>query len=235
MSRSGRQTRVTLRCLRDDLGLDLPTVDVDLGGLDHPLLGEARRIAPAAPQGQKRILAIAHPLVYRLRHARWRGATWLESEAARFWLLAGAKRAEGSQDDAYEVFESLHAAGKLLPTADDRLRHELERSARVLDGARRDIPLALEDAAAQREEDVAITLGDLVNARLLVSDDGGEVWVAIATRTTDGSFVREPLRALLFAEVMEAAGAEVSEPRADWPSGALKWFEVARLGLRDSI
>jgi hypothetical protein len=68
-----------------------------------------------------------------------------------------------------------------------------------------------------------------------MSDDGGEVWVAIATRTTDGSFVREPLRALLFATALEAAGAEVSEPRADWPSGALKWFEVARLGLRELV
>jgi hypothetical protein len=235
MSRSGRSTRVTLRCLREDLGLDLPTLDVDLGGLDHPLLAEARRVAPAAPQGQKRILAIAHPLVYRLRHGRWRGATWLESEAARFWLLAGAQRAEGSQDDAYEVFESLHRSGTLLPTHDDRLRHELERNARVLEDARSDIPLALEDASAQRGQDVAITLGELVDARLLVSDDGDEVWVAIATRTTDGTFVREPLRDLLFAAVLEAAGAEVSEPRADWPSGALKWFEVARLGLREPV
>jgi hypothetical protein len=235
VSRSGRQTRVTLRCLVDDLELDLPTLDVDLGGLDHPLLAETRRVTPTSPQGQKRILAIAHPLVYRLRHGRWRGATWLESEAARFWLLAGAQRAEGSQDDAYEVFESLHRAGKLLPTGDDRRRHDLERNARVLEAARSDIPLALEDAAAQRGEDVAITLGELVDARLLVSDDGDEVWVAIARRTTDNTFVREPLRDLLFAIAMEAAGAEVTEPRADWPSGALKWFEAARLGLRDPV
>jgi hypothetical protein len=82
---------------------------------------------------------------------------------------------------------------------------------------------------------VAITLGGLVNARLLVSDDGDEVWVAMATRTTDGGFVREPLRDLLFAAVLEAAGAEMAEPRADWPAGALKWFEVARLGLRDAV
>jgi hypothetical protein len=134
----------------------LPALDIDLGGIDHPLLAEARRVAPAAPQGQKRILAVAHPLVYRLRHGRGRGATWLKSEAARFWFLAGARRAEGSQDDAYEVFESLHRAGTLLPTSDDRLRHELERNACL-------------------------------------------------------------------------------SPGRDWPSGALKWFEVTRLGLREPV
>jgi hypothetical protein len=59
------------------------------------------------------------------------------------------------------------------------------------------------------------------------------VWVAIATRAADGAFVEERLRDVLFAIVFEAARAEISEPRPDWPSGALEWFEVARLGLRE--
>ena len=79
-TRPARRTRVTLRCVRDDL--DLPPVKLDLGSLDYPLVAEARRVAPSAPRGQKRILSIEHPLAYRLRHGRWRGATWLESEAA---------------------------------------------------------------------------------------------------------------------------------------------------------
>lgn len=87
-ARTARRTRVTLRCLREDLGLERPPVEVDLPGLDHPLIAEARRLAPAAPRGQKRILSIEHPLVYRLRHGRWRGATWLEADDARFWFLA---------------------------------------------------------------------------------------------------------------------------------------------------
>src|SRR5215211_7815647 len=69
-TRRTRRTRVTLRCVREDLELGIPPVEVDLGALDHPLVAEARRVAPAAPRGQKRILAIEHPLVYRLRHAR---------------------------------------------------------------------------------------------------------------------------------------------------------------------
>jgi hypothetical protein len=35
-----------LRCLRDDLAVELQPVEVDLGGLDHPLTAEARRLAP---------------------------------------------------------------------------------------------------------------------------------------------------------------------------------------------
>src|SRR4051812_15076907 len=85
-----RRARPTLRCLRHDLALELPSLEVDLGGLHHPLVAEARRLAPTAPHGQQRILSIEHPLIYRQKHGRWRGATWLEADAARFWLCAGA-------------------------------------------------------------------------------------------------------------------------------------------------
>jgi hypothetical protein len=214
-----RRARPTIRCLRDDLGIGLPTVDVDLGSIEHPLMEEARRVAPTAPQGQKRILAIDHPLVYRLRHGRWRGATWLEEDAARFWLLAGALRAAGSRQDAYAAFVALHEAGELLPSEDDQLRDVLERDARVLAAARADAAPALVAAAAAPDRDLAIRFRELVDARLLVSAAGDEVWVAIATCAADGAFVADGLRELLFAIVFEAAGAEVSEPRPDWPSG----------------
>jgi hypothetical protein len=111
-----RRTRVTLRCLLDDLKLEIPPVEVDLGRLDHVLVDEARRLTPTAPRGQKRILSIEHPLVYRVRHGRWRGATWLETDATRFWLCAGAQREEGSGEDAYEQFATLHRASGCCPT-----------------------------------------------------------------------------------------------------------------------
>ena len=38
---------------------------------------------------------------------------------------------------------------------------------------------------------------------------------------------------MLFRLVFDTSEAEVWEPRADWPSGELAWFEVARLGLRE--
>ena len=79
-TRRTRRTRVPLHCVREDLALGIPPVEVDLGASRHA----------AAPRGQKRILAIEHPLVYRLRHGRWCGATWLETEEGRFLLCAGA-------------------------------------------------------------------------------------------------------------------------------------------------
>jgi hypothetical protein len=233
-ARPERRARPTIRGLRDDLRIELPTVDIDLGSIEHLLMDEARRVAPTAPRGQKRILAIDRPLVYRLRHGRWRGATWLEDEAARFWLLASAQRAAGSLGDAYEVFVALHEAGELLPSEDDQLRDVFERDARVLAPARAEAPSALVAAAAP-ETDVVIRFGELVSARLFLSAAEDEIWIAIATRAADGAFVAHGLRELLFAIVFDAAGAEVWEPRADWPSGPLEWFEVERLGLREPI
>jgi hypothetical protein len=232
-TRPARRTRVTIRCVREDLGLDLPSVEVDLGSLDHPLVAEARRVAPAAPRGQKRILAIAQPLVYRIRHGRWRGATWLETDERRFWLCAGALREEGSGEDAYEVFAALHETGRLLPDADDHLRDALERNARIIDAAAAAIPGVLASALARPGRDVATVFGDLVDARLHATAAGDEIWVAIATQAAEGRFVDERLRDVLFRLVFDAAEAELWEPRADWPSGELAWFEVARLGLRE--
>ena len=76
-----RRARPTLRCLTEDLGLGIPGLGDDLGGLDHPWIAELRRIAPRSPQGQKRILSIAQPLVYRLRVSSARGVTWVDEEA----------------------------------------------------------------------------------------------------------------------------------------------------------
>lgn len=232
-SRPARRTRVTLRCVREDLGLVVPPVEVDLGNLDHPLVAEARRLASSAPRGQKRILSIEHPLIYRLRHGRWRGATWFETEEARFWLCAGAHREEGSGEDAYERFAALHGAGRLLPDDDDRLRDALERNARIIDAAHGAIPNALKEALARRGHDVTVCFGELVDARLHATAAGDEIWIAIATQAADRRFVDERLRDVLFRLVFDAAGAELWEPRADWPLGELAWFEVARLGLRE--
>lgn len=161
------------------------------------------------------------------------GATWLETYNRRLWLCAGALSEEGSGDDAYELFAALHAAGRPLPDADDHLRDALERNARISDAAATAIPGALDSALARHGRDIAIRLGELVDARLHATVSGDEIWVAIATQASDDRFVDERLRDVLFRLVFEAAEAELWEPRADWPLGALAWFEVARLGLRE--
>src|SRR3954463_6991649 len=40
-TRRTRRTRITLRCVREDLELDIPAVEVDLGARDHALVAEA--------------------------------------------------------------------------------------------------------------------------------------------------------------------------------------------------
>jgi hypothetical protein len=88
---ASRRARPTVRSLIDDLGIELPGLDIDLGDLDHPLLEEARRLAPTSPQGQKRILAIDHPLVYRIRVSDYRSVTWVDEEHDIVWLCAARR------------------------------------------------------------------------------------------------------------------------------------------------
>lgn len=102
-----------------------------MGATDHPILDEARRIAASAPRGQKRILSIDRPLIYRLRHSNLRGATWLDEQRNVLWVLAVEAREEGSDEDAFAYVAELHATGRLLPAEDDELR----RVAVVVDDA----------------------------------------------------------------------------------------------------
>jgi len=107
-----RRARPTIRCVIEDLGLELPGLDTDLGELDDAWIAELRRIAATSPTGQKRILAIDHPLVYRLRVSSERGATWVDEDGV-VWLCAVRRREEGSDDDAFAWFAELHQDGRL--------------------------------------------------------------------------------------------------------------------------
>lgn len=112
---ASRRARLTVRCLVDDLGIELPGLDMDLGDIDHPLLEEVRRLAPTSPQGQKRILAIDHPLVYRIRVSDYRVVTWVDEEYDIVWLYAARRREEGSEEDAYRYFQHLNELGEPAP------------------------------------------------------------------------------------------------------------------------
>ena len=188
----GRQVRVTLRCLQEDLGTPVPEDTVDLGELDHPLLAEARRLAPTAPQGQRRIEAIAPPpLVFRLRHGQWRGAAWVDQETQPtqiFWLVGAALRKAGDRDDAFEHFSRLHVTGTLLPSPDDKVRLRLEAAARTLDRWTADLGKLLKVADRSPEVEHAGVLGDFVSATIYkrVCDGYDEYWLALKVQVSGG-------------------------------------------------
>jgi hypothetical protein len=228
-----RRGRPTIRCLVEDLGIELSGLAVDIGELDNPWLAELRRIAPTTPVGQKRILSIDHPLVYRIRVSSGRGAIWLDGEGV-VWLCAVRRREEGSDDDAFKWFLELHRAGRLLPTGDDRLRDKAEealRSFRRLSGAFFDL---VEGARHNPGTESDADLDGWLPGRALAyrSEEVEEIWCAISVRAVDGNFIRAEVRDLLFAALEERLAPAVFEARGDWPTGDVGWFETVRLGLR---
>jgi hypothetical protein len=220
--------------------MPVPEDTVDLGELDHPLLAEARRLAPNAPQGQKRIEAIAPPpLVFRLRHGQWRGAAWVDQEAQPtqiFWLVGAALRKAGDRDDAFEHFSRLHVAGTLLPNSDDKVRLRLEAAARTLDRCTADLGKLLEVADRSPQVEHAGVLGDCVSATTYkrVCDGYDEYWLALKVQVSGGGpTVPSSLREVLFASAQEMVGAEQADAVYAWPTDrTLSGHEIARLYVR---
>lgn len=156
-----RRARPTLRCLEEDLGIPLPDLTIDLGEVDHPLLKETRRVAPESPKGQKRILSIPEPLVYRIRHSGFRGATWLDEPTGVVWLCAVERREQDSDDDAFAHFLKLHESGRLLPSDADRLRDRTEGALRLFNRLARELLDELAAAMAAPAKERAPTLNGL--------------------------------------------------------------------------
>ncbi len=228
-----RRARPTIRCLIEDLGIELPDLTTDLDGLDNAWIAELRRIAPTSPAGQKRILSIDHPLVYRLRLSAERGATWVDEEGV-VWLCAVRRREEGSDDDAFEWFAELHRDGRLLPTDDDRLRNQAEEALRLFRRLRADLFELVDRARGVTGTEHASDLDHWLPSRVLVylSDGVEEIWCAISVRAADGNFIRPEMRDLLFAALEEHLEPAIFEARNDWPTGDVGWFEAVRLGMR---
>lgn len=189
--------------------------------------------SPRSP-GQKRILSIEHPVVYRLRHSTQRGLTWVDTEHRIVWLCAVHRREHGSDDDAYAWFGRLHADGRLLPSADDLLRDRVESVTRLQRGLRTELLRMVDHAVLRAGTEITIDLGHYLPARALVLPGDGveEIWCALSSRATDGSQVRAALRDILFAALESHFPAAVFEVRRDWPGGVLGWWEAVRLGLR---
>jgi hypothetical protein len=99
--------RPTVRCLTDDLGLKIPTIDDPLDEFDHPLLRKANQQFAEPSSSRERISSIDAAVLFKVKAQRWRGAVWIDA-TGRPWMVAAGWREEGSQDDFYEALG--HAA-----------------------------------------------------------------------------------------------------------------------------
>ncbi|HUY05718.1 MAG TPA: hypothetical protein VMU99_00455 [Acidimicrobiales bacterium] len=214
--------------------MGLPELSVDLGDVEDPWLKELRRVAPHSPRGQKRILSIGSPMMFRLRISNERGATWVDESRNVVWLCAVHRREEGSDDDAFVWFAELHENNQLLPTEDDRLRDRAEAVLRFHKTLTRDLWRFVDAALVDVGQELTTDLGEWLPCRALVRsvDDLQEIWCALSIRGNDGNFVPESQRDLLFAELEQYLHPAIFEARNDWPTGGIQWWEVVRFGVR---
>jgi len=219
----------------EDLRLEIPSLDIDLGSLTDPMLAEARRVAPESPTGQKRILAIRSPLVYRLRHGDRRGATWVDPHEV-LWLLAVEQRKEDSEDDAYDHFAALHRKELLLPTRDDDLRLRAESVAQILFDIRADAIALCTEAIFNLEQGLPFeqvrSLAGLIPGRVrALPGDVREIWLAISVRDVNGDYYPPPWRDLVFATVEDELKPDDWEWVTAFGGEALPWYEIGRIYL----
>lgn len=227
--------RPTIRCLTQDLGIGLPGLDVDLGeDILDALIEELRRVAPESPKGQKRVLSIDDPPVYRIRVSTHRGATWVDEDHRIVWLCAARRREDGSAKDAYAWFADLHAKGELLPNDDDRLRDRAEAAIRLQRRCTVELLEVFDRAHDEVGTEQTANLSGWLPCRMVVIGEGDveEIWCALGIMAVDGTGVIEEMRDLLFAALERHVGPAMFEGRSDWPTGDVEWFEVVRLGIR---
>lgn len=140
-------TRVTLRCLREDLAdgwRDVADRRLAQGSaesltklvheLDHPVIRKAVGDYPLGQEGRverESISGLADPPFWKLKTDRWRGAIYVDPETNQPWLVAAGLRRGGEATDFYANFLTQVGrlgAGHFLPTEEDGelLRREVE-------------------------------------------------------------------------------------------------------------
>lgn len=205
--------RFTLRCLRADLDIDIPTIPRTLDDIEHDLLEEAQLISCGhAPTS--RVSAIDDQVLLKLKPSgRWRGAGWSEGSllTSQMWVVAGGWREDGSPDDFYsDLKRSCQAErrrrngekrdlepGKtcfsqhLNPAEEDFDRLKVDRATQKVRDSERDIP----DLVARARRDVGTVftvtaLGAEVEA-LVLRNGLDELYLAIrvtGSAPTDAHF-----------------------------------------------
>jgi hypothetical protein len=228
--------RPTLRCLRDDLHLPLPTAHIPLDEIDHPVLRKAGDQFAAPDTPHERIVSVDDVVLFKVKTGRWRGAVFCDEprDDALDWLVAAGIREEGAPDDFYAALHTqAHASrqrynaehdkplttntytGPLLPGPDDRDRYLIEAGARL---ARR-LNAILHQLVAGSLRDGHEHAADFPGFRLGVivrSEDGHETYVAIRI----GGSVPKGITALILTRVPGC------EPDAWFPEYALPEREL---------
>lgn len=127
------RVRPTIRCLREDLHLGLPSAQVPLDQLAHPLMDKASEQFADPGTPHDRIRAIDDVVLLKVKIQRWRGAVFTDTPDAdvRTWLVAAGIRAGGRGGLARTVATSssaLSSTAASIPVALRALRARLRRT-----------------------------------------------------------------------------------------------------------
>lgn len=192
-----RRVRPTLRCLSEDLGLQVPPVNVPLDEIEHPLMDKAIQQFEDPSTPRERIRAIDDQALFKVKVNRWRGAVWIDDSEKHPWLLAAGTREDGSPEDFYETlategrrcragYNRAHSSPlrtdthttDLRPNGDDYDRYRAEEAIRFIRRLEATlIDLARASLLNGQEHD-----GHVAGARIGVlvrADDGHETYIAI--------------------------------------------------------
>jgi hypothetical protein len=236
------QVRPTLRCLRDDLQVALPSLLTPLDEVDHPLVAKANGQFADPGTPHERIAAIDDEVLFKVKIGRWRGAVWDERDVG--WLIGAGWRESGSPDDFYADLEASGESARrrynashagrlktrtyvadLLPDSADRERHQAEAAGRfirllaaTLHGLLR---RSLRDGREHTHQFDTFSVGVVVRA-----DEGHETYIVVHVK---GS-IPDGLTAIILRNV-PGCHEELWEYRSDLPTRRRRpqedvWFNL---------
>lgn len=227
--------RVTRRCLEDDLsrrvGDDFELEDLyESVEIITALINQRRK----SPTGTRQVtpLTSGHEMWVLAYGNNHRGATWHQAPLRVLWLCAYGWHRSGEDDDAFNHFRALDAAGQLVPAPDDYDDLFRERDERFADLApgdaqqllsqARDSPGAAFDGRIGGEHGVAVTVE--------AADDLEALWVAVDGTT----FPPDWVGTLFAAFAPDAAFSDWEWPSSTFPSRDLRegeWSAVLHSSL----
>jgi hypothetical protein len=211
-----------------DLDLEMPSGDVPLGDVEHPIIRKACELVHSFPANTIRINAIRDEMVYRFTHGRHRVVAWLEHERGILWICAVDER----DDDTYDRFVDLHDHGELLPGEDDARREQVEAATQFVRAVQRSLPSWIAGARADAGKEHRHDLSPGCQIRIFVQPgEPEEIWIALPTLTAPGGGLTPRMRGLVVAIAQDAVEDAEWEERYDWPTGQLPGYEVVYLGV----